>query len=799
MSVTWEKGLFRVFQSILPNEAIPVKTAIVALDKASFEQKGQWPWSWGDISDLIKRLDSARVSSIGLMLPLNYSQTALKIKTQAQILARIKSSQRDAYLSAAEAIDPDKQLEKTLKKSKHISLSVTYSSVDSGNKNYSRREILQNIERFSLKSIESTIPGYLHWAYNGSNQPVYIDSLPLPLFIQAAKIGFQQSSVNLGQWKLQKPLILPVDDVYFPSFELQAAAQALGVSQNSIKVLQDKGVKIGRRKINTDMQFQFLPKLTRDKKGQLNIPYYSAVDVLGSKSILRKLRNKAVIIGMTEKEFSGRDGTTMSPVYWSSHVVNAVITNSYFDKPFWSSLAQRGLIILFTVYLLLIPRRVRGRLGLTISAFVSFVLINSSLILLLTQSLWLSLLLPALFLFSAHLIVTLHHHFTGVLASLQRVASEANRKLASTLISQGKLDQAFDYLKMCVPNNDLMEDFYKLGLEFERRRQFNHALSVFDYIGMFDVNYRDIDERRKRHAAIPEHHVLNGVANPSHTSTLVLDNPQVERPILGRYQVEEIIGKGAMGTVFMGTDPKISRAVAIKTVAMSEEFEQQQLEDVKKRFFREAETAGRLHHPNIVIIYDVGEEHDLAYIAMEYVKGEGLDQFTHKDALLPIQEVFAIGIAMAEALEYAHSHKVVHRDVKPANMIYNREKKIVKMTDFGIACLTDNSKTRTGMVLGSPSYMSPEQLAGKKVDGRSDLFSLGVALYQMFTGCLPFTADSMASLAYKIANDKPKSIRKIRPELPTCLTRLINKSFEKEPKQRFQTGKALADALKRCQ
>jgi len=803
MSVSWEKGLFAVFQRILPNEAIPVKTAIVALDKASFEQRGQWPWSWSEVSELIKRLKSARVSSIGVMLPLDYSQTALKNKTQAQISARLKASQREAYLSATGAIDPDKQLENTLKKIKHITLSVPYSSVDSGNRLHSNHEYLQAIEPFALKSTESAIPGYVHWIFNGISKPIYIDSLPLPQFMQAAHIGLQQSSVNFGGGELQKPLILPIDNMYFPSFELQTALQSLGISRNSVNVLRDKGVKIGRRKISTDTQFQFFPKLSRDKKGKLNIPYYSAVEVLENNATLRKLRNKAVIIGLTEKAFSGQKegqgAAAMSSVFWSGHVVNAIITNSYFNKPFWSNLLQRGLIIGFTLYLLLIPRRVRGRWGLAASAFMSVVLVNASLILLLTQSLWLSLLLPALFLSVAHLVLTLHHHYVGVISLLKRAASEANQTLAATLLSQGKLDQAFDYLKKCVLNNDVMEDLYKLGLEFERRRQFNHALSVFDYIGDNNANYRDIDQRRKRHAAIPEHNVLNGAANPSHSSTLVLDNPQVERPILGRYQLEEVIGKGAMGTVFMGTDPKISRTVAIKTVAMSEEFEQQQLEDVKKRFFREAETAGRLHHPNIVIIYDVGEEHDLAYIAMEYVKGEGLDHYTHINDLLTIDEVFTIGIAVAEALHYAHSNNVVHRDVKPANMIYNRDNKIVKMTDFGIACLTDNNKTRTGMVLGSPSYMSPEQLAGKKVDGRSDLFSLGVALYQMYTGYLPFTADSMAALAYKIANNKPKSIRKIRPELPTCLTRLINKALEKNPKQRFQNGNELADALRRCQ
>jgi serine/threonine-protein kinase len=269
--------------------------------------------------------------------------------------------------------------------------------------------------------------------------------------------------------------------------------------------------------------------------------------------------------------------------------------------------------------------------------------------------------------------------------------------------------------------------------------------------------------------------------------------------VLGRYQVEEELGRGAMGMVYLGRDPKIGRTVAIKTLPLLDEFESNDLDDVRTRFFTEAEAAGRLNHPNIVTIYDAGEEHDLAYIAMDYIDGDSLDKYTSPDNLLPVDDVFKIGIGVAQALDYAHKKQVVHRDIKPGNIIYNPQTDTLKVTDFGVACLVDTNKTRTGTVLGSPSYMSPEQLAGKKVDGRSDIFSLGITLYQLFTGELPFVADSMAALAYKITNDKVKGIRRVRSELPPCLSRIINKALEKTPKQRFSNGSAFADALRRCQ
>jgi serine/threonine-protein kinase len=266
--------------------------------------------------------------------------------------------------------------------------------------------------------------------------------------------------------------------------------------------------------------------------------------------------------------------------------------------------------------------------------------------------------------------------------------------------------------------------------------------------------------------------------------------------MLGRYQVEKELGKGAMGVVYLGKDPKIGRVVAIKTMALSQEFEAEELTEVKERFFREAETAGRLSHPNIVTIYDAGEEHDLCYIAMELLKGGDLVPFSKAENLLPLDRAVSIAARAAEALGYAHRQNVVHRDIKPANLMYHPETDTLKVTDFGIARLTDSSKTKTGMVLGTPSFMSPEQLAGKKVEGRSDLFSLAVSLYQLLSGKLPFVGESMAQLMFKIANEAPADIRAANPEIPPAIAAFLERALAKDPDQRFQTGEEFAGALR---
>jgi serine/threonine protein kinase len=271
---------------------------------------------------------------------------------------------------------------------------------------------------------------------------------------------------------------------------------------------------------------------------------------------------------------------------------------------------------------------------------------------------------------------------------------------------------------------------------------------------------------------------------------------QPDRTTLGRYRIERELGRGAMGAVYLGRDSKIGRQVAIKTLALSREFAGDELVEARERFFREAETAGRLQHPDIVTIFDAGEEQGLAYIAMEYLKGDDLQTYTQPARLLPVTTVLNVVARVAEALGYAHSQGVVHRDIKPANVMVDLSNDTVKVTDFGIARVADSARTRTGLVLGTPSYMSPEQMAGRRVDGRSDLYSLGVMLFQLFTGRLPHHSDSMATLMHQIANEAAPDVRSLRPDLPEDLARTVALVLDKRPEARYASGQLLAADLR---
>src|SRR5262245_41158554 len=267
---------------------------------------------------------------------------------------------------------------------------------------------------------------------------------------------------------------------------------------------------------------------------------------------------------------------------------------------------------------------------------------------------------------------------------------------------------------------------------------------------------------------------------------------------LGRYSIEHEIGRGAMAVVYLGRDPQINRVVAIKALPLAREFSDEELDEARRRFFREAESAGRLNHPGIVTVYDAGEDQGLAYIAMEYLTGQPLSEFTDSSTLLPASVVTELIARVADALSHAHRLNVVHRDIKPANIVYDGDTDGLKITDFGIARLTDSGTTKTGIVLGTPSFMSPEQLEGRTVQGTSDLFSLGVSLYQLLCGQLPFRADSMTGLMFKIANDQPPPLRSVRPDLPGLLEAIINRAMQKLSADRFQAGTEMATALRNC-
>ncbi len=785
---------------------------IVAIDDASIQELGSWPWPRDMLAKVTRRISKARPNVIGFGLQLDSRESTRGLQYIQKLRNVFKKNWGSTGKSikrildqAESGLDTDKKFIASLKKAGPVVLAMPY-LVTQPNENSSKNTLGKYSRRLSLKDVTGQLNPKEHFMDRFRPdlvQTVDIMYPPLSGFVrQSNAIGhmnlFQSNDINARM----QPLVLSYDDYYVPSFSLMLATQTNHRKLNSIHVELGDSLYLGKSAVLSDPQLRIYPYFYASRSNKPAFNMISIKDVYTNHTRSRDFRNKTVLIGLTASQYAVPMDTplgNLSPILVTANTVSSILNGDLYSRPGWGAWFQLVVLALVAVYLMLALPRFRLGTGLAFSILFLIGLFNLHFILMVSKSLWIPLMLPSMALVTGHLVLMVKHLLESRVGNVRDELSEANQLLAQSFQSQGHLDKAFErYRKCVVVSSDLFDQMYNLGLDYERKRQFNKAESVFRYILGHEQKFRDVRERLERNRQASATSVLTPGTSATGNSTLVLNTTGIQKPMLGRYLVEKEIGRGAMGLVYLGADPKIGRTVAIKTMSLGSEFEGAQLKDVKDRFFREAETAGRLNHPNIVTIYDVGEDQELAYIAMDFLKGENLLAYCKSDTLLPVVEVIDIIIMVAEALEYASSQNVVHRDIKPANIIYDKDSSLVNVTDFGVACLTDVSKTKTGTILGSPSYMSPEQLAGKKVDGRSDLFSLTVTLYQMLAGELPFIGESLASLMYKIANEKHPDVRMFRPDLPQCISKIINKGLQKDAEKRFQSGLKMVNSLKRC-
>jgi len=268
---------------------------------------------------------------------------------------------------------------------------------------------------------------------------------------------------------------------------------------------------------------------------------------------------------------------------------------------------------------------------------------------------------------------------------------------------------------------------------------------------------------------------------------------------LGRYEIVRELGKGAMGIVYLAKDPLIGRLVALKTIRPAAHIDDDETKEFQQRFIREAQAAGILNHPSIVTVHDIGQDDEsgMTFIAMEYVEGQNIKEILAQGRALTFDQIGDIIAQVAEALDFAHSKGIVHRDVKPANIIL-LEGGRAKITDFGIAKIASGTAnlTSTGQFLGTPNYMAPEQIKGAPVDGRTDIFSLGICLYECLTKRKPFGGDSLTSISYKIVHEPFPPLHEINPQIPDGYEDVVALALAKEPAKRYQRGREFAIAVR---
>jgi serine/threonine-protein kinase len=541
------------------------------------------------------------------------------------------------------------------------------------------------------------------------------------------------------------------------------------------------------------------PLLLRYRAGSFErsaLPEAELAEILAGTETVA-LRDHVVVVGTGvgsgDSPVAGRSplGTTVGPAHVVATAIDNLRAGDAIRRPAQSRWVELGLALLLGAALALAGPRLPLTTATMVAALAAVVLLTTEAAIF-AAGYWLQLGSLAVFCLTG----------TAVAQALRHLPVPGSGRPPRALPAMppvpgvgAELDLAFSVLRQQPTNGKTKAQLYELAMEHGRRRDYARAERVFRHLAARDAGYRDVALKLERLSGARLAQAQSVAPSPPATSV-----PAAASPVrnLGRYQLERVIGRGAMATVYLGRDPTINRLVAIKTLPLAEEFAEDDLATARNHFLREAESAGRLNHPDIIAIYDAGEDEQVAWLAMEYFEGRPLSHFAQLGRLLPPATVVELMARAADALHYAHAQNVVHRDVKPANLLYDDVADTLKLVDFGIARLTDSSRTRTGIILGTPSYMSPEQLSASRVSGQSDLYSLGVTMYHLLAGAPPFQADTVPKLMERISQQPHRPLRDLRDDIPPCVDEILDRALAKNPCDRFPDGRAMARALRAC-
>ncbi|RLB14564.1 MAG: hypothetical protein DRG63_08295 [Deltaproteobacteria bacterium] len=809
----WPSSIFESIERViygtemrvnLPRTLGENRIAIVAIDEKSVKHLGPWPWPRSYLAEMVRILKSNGAKLIGIDLLFGQKEQVpglTKIrKLETQIKATLKKGPQGANSSTNKWIldrlrkieadlDTDKKLCDAIKRCDNVIMPVL------GKFGQYKSELISS-PLFPFVAENALTPSQVS---RNSLPTISVDRLITPypeLAASCAGLGHINQSPDPT---LRGHGHLPVIDFrghLIPSMPMALGIRYLGRPQQGARIFSSQ-IELANMVLPAYKSHVFV----KFKGSRGSFPNYSFMDILRVKKIPAVFEGKIVLIGLVGLEGERPCWTPVDPsmphVELMANVIDAVLLGRYVARPksvFYIELLLMFLIGIGASYVL--PRlNYFPRTVLTAGVLLSLFLI--ALTFFIGLNIWFKITYVGLSLITIYIGLSVKELIITEksIEVTSKESIETNRMLGLSLQSQGLLDLAFEKFRKC-PLDDAMKDvLYNLGLDFERKRMMNKAVSVYEYILKEGGEYRDLHHRIPKLRKLAEELPL-GIRKDKRDTRIPLADDLETKPTVGRYEILEELGQGAMGMVYKAKDPKINRLVAVKTIRFSDEFEEDRLEEVKSRFYREAELAGKLAHPSIVAIYDVGEDYDLTYIAMEFLEGEDLEAFCQKDTLLPIRKVIDIVADTAEALDYAHRQGIIHRDVKPANIMLLKNGRI-KVTDFGIAKATSSSQTKSGVILGTPNYMSPEQINGQPMDGRSDIFSLGVVFFQLLTGELPFKGKTLTQLFYNITQAKHPSPRSINPKVMKPCEQIIDKALAKDPNQRFQSAGDFAKYLRR--
>ena len=780
---------------------------IVKIDDNSLREIGAPPWPRSIIAEAVKRLSefNPKVMAIQLLFPgpeINPALAeiqALRSEAWTELFSKQKKNRQkmDQLLSkAAERLDHDADLISAINFSVNAVLPVLFTnepidmSLTSGAlPDWLVRHSLAN-QRFRPRHVSaSAVDSLLYLGPRDKSARVFS---VIPTYEHLARKASALGHINVDADRdgivRKVPLFITYRDRYFPSFALQVAARYMKADLKDVQ-RSDAGISLKNMDIPTDRALQMM--IDSGGIGR-HLQGVSFADVYNGNVTADMFEGKIILLGEVlpgrtpHYRSAGYDG--LSNVEITAAIIENIINRRHLSRPAWANVLEILVVVYFGLFLVFVIPRVKPRDGALILSIFLVTWMCFAGVLFMAFGYWLKLFAPLILTVVGFAVAG----FRRFAIEKQLESIELNKMLGLSFQGKGMLDMAFEKFRKCpVENGSVRDLLYNLGQDFERKRMFNKAVAVYCHMQKAG-RFRDIQQRIDTLKSLGE--AVNPATASSNGALLLGD--ATTRPTLGRYEIIEELGQGAMGTVYLGRDPKINREVAIKTLSYAN-VDEGRLEEIKERFLREAEAAGRLSHPNIVTIYDVGEEHDMAYMAMELIKGRVLSEYCQKGNLLSVKKALGFVATVAEALDYAHTHGVVHRDIKPDNIILVDGNQ-VKVADFGIARVVSASQTQTGIILGTPNYMSPEQVEGLHVDGRSDLFSLGVVLYELLTGDRPFKGDNVAQLMYNITHSAYTPVNKVLPDVPVCGSQIVKKLLAKDPQKRLESAGKLVRKIEQC-
>jgi len=723
------------------NESVGPEVAVVQIDLRSSEMLGRYPWSrerWAGVLNVLAL----------------YRPKAVALDLSPALIDRSDTSSLGSYVLAD-----------MLQQNKNIV--VPFGFIPSE----------RPLSTFST-------PGYFtSSALPGAGMEMKSAPITAAGSINYPDRGFAEKGTELGhntqlpdpdgilRWH---PLVVNFEGLYYPSLALNAARLFLGVGKTQCAIVPGKGVKLGNTVIPTD------------KQGRLFINYagpagsfktFNLSDLLQGQVDPNGLKGKLVIVGKAPLGQAGTFKTPVEPALAAAELTANLAENLLHRRFIKTLTISKFLDVSFLILIGVLAAFLLPQVSLTYRMIIlgiflvaltnlSFILFNSFGIL--TKPFYA--ILELIFFLAASPVLKpkrtevevldeYAYGYTGTQRETVRASSGAAEHERESEVSTGILPSA----EATAETPGHIEPFVETE-EMPEPEVIAGEKSLYEQTSL----------------------------EPKKSVPLPLDRPKT----LGRYEIQEVLGKGAMGTVYKGLDPAIDRLVALKTIRLDAVAEESEIQELKERMVREAKAAGKLSHPNIVTVYDVGHEGDLQYIAMEYLEGYTLEEIIKRQVVLNYKIVAKIIVQVCDALDYAHDRGIVHRDIKPANiMVMNNFQ--AKVMDFGIARLeTSTSMTQTGIAMGTPNYISPEQLQGKPVDRRSDIFALGVVLYEFLTQEKPFRGENLSQLIYNIINFNPPSPVEKNESVPMILSRVTMRAITKDPQGRYQRAGELAAELK---